>query len=366
MGIPPPDWKKAESALCGWYRKNARDLPWRQDPSPYKVWISEVFLQQTQVKTVVSRYQQWMSRFPDTESLAAASEDEVARAFEGLGYYSRAGNLHKTARVLMEKHGGALPGDMDTLRGLPGIGPYTAAAIASIAYGQDAAAADANVERVIARFADAPFPMKSRDGQKILETVLASLLPPDRAGEFNQAMMDLGALVCTPKAPACHACPLAPWCLSLARNTVAARPVRAPRPKTTAIEVAAAVIRRGEAVLVQKRPEGGRMAGLWEFPGGKLEPGETPGEAVVREIREELALTVVCGKKLISIRHAYTRFRVHLHVFECVLSPPGQTPVANAASEIRWASRGELERLAFPAADRRLVRLLEETRGSSL
>ncbi|MFP4477454.1 MAG: A/G-specific adenine glycosylase [Desulfatibacillaceae bacterium] len=345
-------------ALVAWYEKHRRELPWRRDFSPYPVWVAEVMLQQTRVDTAGPYYERWMERFPDVAALAGADEDEVLRHFAGLGYYSRARNMLECARVVMAEYGGEFPGDKRALLGLPGIGPYTAAAVLAFAFDRDVAVVDANVERIVSRLYDVNAPIKTRAFGRFAEAAAHALLVPGRGRDFNQALMDLGSLACTPKNPRCNECPLARECLALANDTTAERPVRPEKPRIEAIDVSAAVVFHRGMVLVQKRPEKGLMAGLWEFPGGKLEPGETPEQAVVREMAEELELRVACGRKITTIRHSYTRFRVTLHVFECAMEPPGQVPVPHAATEIRWVRPADLAGLAFPAADKRLVEML--------
>ncbi len=345
-------------ALCAWYLQNARDLPWRRTTDPYAIWVSEIMLQQTQVVTVIPYYQRWLERFPNLESLAKAPVDDVLKMWEGLGYYSRARNLHKAAQAVVGEHGGQIPCTYQGLLELPGIGPYTAGAISSIAYNLDYPVVDANVKRVFARILDLEKPVEKSSSISLIREAAQSLLPLGEARTFNQALMELGALVCSPKKPHCHTCPVTDFCSAQKKGTVDMRPVPVPQKKIQAIEVSAGVLVHDGRILVQKRLPKGLMAGLWEFPGGKLDPGESPEQALVREFSEELELDILCGEKITVIRHAYTQFRVSLHVFWSTMQDPEQVPVLHAAQEIRWVLPEELEELAFPAADRKLIEML--------
>jgi A/G-specific adenine glycosylase len=292
VGTPPGDESHASTAqglaseirkrLLEAYDDGKRDLPWRGDSDPYRVWVSEIMLQQTRVETVIPYYKAWMERFPDVGALAAAEEHEVLRSWQGLGYYSRARNLHTAARVVRERLGGEVPGTAYELRSLPGVGEYTAGAVASIAFGEVVPAVDGNVRRVLSRLFDLPAP-SSRD----LKVLAGGLVDPRRPGDFNQALMELGALICTPRSPACTSCPLSGTCLARARGTVALRPprkVRSPVPEREEV-VVVAVSGDGEDArfLLRRRPDSGLLAGLWEFPGRALTTGSDP-DAMAREM----------------------------------------------------------------------------------
>ena len=274
--------------LLEWYGKNARVLPWRGHPDPYAVWVSEIMLQQTRVETVIPYYHKWMERFPTISSLAAAPQQGVLNLWEGLGYYSRARNLHRSAQILVAEFGGALPQDVESLRKLPGIGRYTAAAIASLAFGQDQAALDGNIRRVLSRVFDVTEPARSTDGQRRLWELAEENLPAGRAGDYNQAVMDLGATLCMPKNPECNHCPLNDICQARVLGLQEERPVSAPKTKIPHHTVTAAVIRRKGYVMIVQRPAEGLLGGMWEFPGGKQEPGEDLTTCLKREIFEEL------------------------------------------------------------------------------
>ncbi|MDZ7758654.1 MAG: A/G-specific adenine glycosylase [Desulfovermiculus sp.] len=346
------------SKLLAWYRQNRRDLPWRRDPSPYRVWISEIMLQQTQVDRVVSYFLNWMTVFPHVRAVAEASEDKVLKAWEGLGYYTRARNIRTAAQTLCTTYGQELPSDLPSLLALPGIGPYTAAAIASLAFNQPIPVVEANVQRVMARILNISEPIKSAPVQRRVHQAVQALIPERDSRSLNQALMELGALVCQPRNPSCLLCPAAEDCRSLALDAVHKCPVLPPKVGSTALQVTAGVLVENGRILIQKRPPQGLMANLWEFPGGKVQTGEGPKQALIREFLEELELEVRVGHKITVIRHSYTRFRITLHIYWCQPARSGQEPVLHAATEARWASPGELSQYPFPAADRKLIQIL--------
>lgn len=355
--------QQVSASLLRWFETGQRNLPWRQQYHPYEIWISEIMLQQTQVKTMLSYYARWMGRFPDIPALAGAPEEELLKYWEGLGYYARARNIHKTALILVEEFDSVFPMRYDMLRGLPGIGPYTAGAIMSIAFNADCPVVDGNVARILTRLFDLRTPLGERITQQTLWNLAGRLLPKGRARSFNQALMDLGALVCTPQKPACAQCPLQEVCLGHRRDVAAQRPVRSRVKAPQALQVAVGVLVEGCRVFIQKRPPHGLMPHLWEFPGGKLHPGESPEAALVREFREELEVGVVPLQKVAMIRHSYTSFKVMLHAFSCRLEDPLQQPVLHSAVDGRWATLAELDHYPFPAASRKLIATLREPPG---
>ncbi len=339
--------------LLAWYRQNGRILPWRGHPDPYAVWVSEIMLQQTQVETVIPYFKKWMQRFPSVASLAAASEQDVLNTWEGLGYYSRSRNLHKAAKIVVAEYGGQLPAEVDSLRRLPGIGRYTAGAIASLAFGLDQPALDGNLKRVLARLFDVTEPVNSPAGEKRLGELAAENLPPGQAADYNQALMDLGALICTPRNPNCPACPVSGWCQAYRNGTQVERPVKKRRPPQPHYVVTAAVIRRDGKVLLAQRPQNGLLGGLWEFPGGKQEPGESLPDCLAREIREELGAEIEVGKAVGEFRHAYTHFRITLHAFECRLIEGEPRPVE--AQDVRWVELSGLGDFPMGKVDRQIA-----------
>ena len=340
--------------LLAWYSKNARVLPWRGLSDPYAIWVSEIMLQQTRVETVIPYFHRWMQTLPDVLSLAKAPQDAVLKLWEGLGYYSRVLSMQKAARFLLEKHAGALPPDHDALLALPGIGPYTAAAIASIAFGLDYAVVDGNVKRVLARLLNYSNPVNTPEAEAELRGIARGLLPPGSAGEFNQAMMDLGAVICTPRNPACARCPLAAICSAYQADLQSSLPVKKAKPPIPHYMVTAGILMNDHQVLIAKRPAGSLLGGLWEFPGGKVEAGETREQALARELNEELGIEASVGEEFGSYTHAYTHFRVTLHAFRIDTRDRDITPIQ--PSEIRWVSITDLENFPMGKIDRLISR----------
>jgi len=343
-------------AMLKWFRAEARDLPWRRTSDPYKVWLSEIMLQQTRVDQGLPYYLRFVEALPTVEALAAANEDAVLKLWEGLGYYTRARNLHKTARLLVEQHGGALPREAKALQLLPGIGKYTAGAIASIAFGERAPALDGNVKRVLSRLYNIEGRIDETATEQELWEMAASLVPQKAPGDFNQAMMELGARICTPKKPDCDGCPLAGACMARAAGVQEARPVRRAKRAAPHKEIVVAVIQRKDEYLLGKRPPEGLLGGLWEFPGGKVEPGESHAQALVRECREELGVGVRVGGLVACVKHAYTHFKVTLNVYRCTLTRG--TPTPRTHTELRWTRREAFGSLAFPKANHKFLDLL--------
>ena len=359
--LPPHEhFAELQTALLQWFAQNQRSLPWRVNYTPYEVWISEVMLQQTQMERGVSYFKNWMRRFPDIASLAAASEEEVLRQWEGLGYYSRARHILTAARKIMSEHGGVFPSDLADIRALPGVGPYTAGAVASIAFGEKLPCVDANVERVVARIFDVDSPVKQEPAAGIIHRWALRLVPEGLAREHNQAMMELGALVCRKK-PLCASCPLAQFCISLHLGITDQRPVPGKRATITPVKAVTGVLHCGSKVFVQKRPPAGVWGNLWEFPGGRVEADESPEQASVREFMEETGFEVRVVQRHGIIRHGYTTYRLTLHCFGLELAAPPLAdapplpPQLTAATEYRWVSAHELNALAMPAAHRKLA-----------
>ena len=342
--------------ILNWYSRQGRKLPWRGSVNPYEVWVSEIMLQQTRVEAVIPYFKRWMERFPSIADLAAASEQEVLSVWEGLGYYSRARNLHHAAVIVAEEYGGEIPREPRKLRRLPGIGQYSAGAIASMAFGQDIAALDANIRRVLARVFDVGQPADSAAGKGILWKLAEEHLPKGRAGEFNQALMDLGATICLSKKPRCLLCPLSGLCRAYQLGIQEQRPVLKPKAEIPHYTVTAAVIRREGKVLLAKRPSNGLLGGMWEFPGGKIETDETLEECLAREIREELGVNIQVGAPFGVYRHAYTHFRITLHAFFCELIEDEPKPIE--AAELAWVGSSELQLYPMGKVDRLIARKL--------
>lgn len=352
--------------LLAWYDHNRRDLPWRRTPSPYRTWVSELMLQQTRVDTVIPYFERFLRELPDVRALAAVPEQRLLKLWEGLGYYRRARHLRAAAKRIVADLGGKFPKTAAGWRDLPGVGPYTAAAIASIAFGEPVPVVDGNVLRVFTRFwalaGDIRRPAVRDDLAGRLQAVLdAGGDARKRPGDFNQAVMELGALVCLPKTPRCAACPLRPDCVACRDDRTAELPVKSARAPVPHVDIAVAVIRRGGRILVQQRHAEKMLGGLWEFPGGKLEAGETPAAAVVREVREETGLRVRAGSFLGKVDHAYSHFSVTLHVFACVPLPGSRLAAGRpgrAGEAPRWVVPAELRSLPMPRANQHILTLL--------
>jgi A/G-specific adenine glycosylase len=347
--------------LLAWYYHNRRDLPWRGETSPYRIWISEVMLQQTQVATVIPYYRRFLERFPTAAALAAAPLTEVLKAWEGLGYYARARNLHQAAREIAERYGGQLPASYAELRALPGFGDYTAGAVAAIAFGQPVAAVDGNVKRVLARLFALQEDVRRGATARQLKEIAAALVDPEAPGEWAQALMELGATVCLPQAPKCLLCPLNNLCQARLLGLERSLPVKPAKKPLPHYDVTAAVINHNGQVLIAQRPPEGLLGGLWEFPGGKQEAGETLADCLRREIKEELDLEIEVGQLMISVKHAYTHFKITLHAFCCRLLK-GQ-PRALGVADWRWATLAELDAFPFPRTDLKIIETLRNKKG---
>jgi A/G-specific adenine glycosylase len=368
------DFAALAARLIDWHAAHQRVLPWRDARAgvraAYPVWISEIMLQQTRVETVDGYFRRWMERFPTVEALAAADLQEVLKAWEGLGYYARARNLHKAARQIVAAHGGVLPADRKSLLALPGIGAYTVGAILSIAYNQPEPILDGNVKRVLARLYDIDQPINApavlrqlwEQARKIVEAA-----PAGAAGDCNEALMELGATICTPQSPRCLLCPLMAGCQAAAHGTQAARPVMPPRKQTPHYDVAAGVIWAGapyrSKLLIAQRPPDGMLGGLWEFPGGKLEASDADLPACLRrEIDEELAIKIEVGELLTVVKHAYTHFRITLHTFHA--RHVAGTPQAIGCQDWRWVALDDLASFPLPVTDQKIVAALHSAQPS--
>lgn len=302
--------RRLQTRLLSWFGRHRRDLPWRHDRDPYRIWVSEIMLQQTQVATVMPYFERFLVAFPAIEDLALARAETVLRLWEGLGYYRRAHDLHQAARQIVREHGGHFPEDPGTLERLPGIGRYTAGAVLSQAFDRRLPIVEANSRRVLCRLFGQSEDTRRGPGLRWLWQTAERLLPRRRAGDFNQALMELGALVCLPAAPRCAACPLARECVAHRRGLQEKIPApRTPPPIVTTREVAV-VVRRGARVLLAQRPRTGRWAGLWEFPHGPVEDGETGAAAAVRQLALLTDLRATAGAELLTLKHSVTRFRV--------------------------------------------------------
>ncbi len=345
--------------LLTWYQQNKRLLPWRDNPQPYLVWISEIMLQQTKVETAIPYFQRWIDRFPDIATLAEANQSEVLQVWEGLGYYARARNLHQAAKVIMERFNGQLPENPTKLRSLPGIGEYTANAIASIAFHQNYPALDSNISRVIARLIALDLPVSDKNAKQQIHEFVWVQLPNGKADQFNQALMELGALICTPRKPNCNQCPLISECQANQQNRQNQIPRRIPKKSLPHLTVTAGVIWQDRRVLIAQRPQNGLLGGLWEFPGGKLEKDESLHSCLLRELNEELNLPVNIEKKIGVYYHAYTHFKITLHAFCCYpVSRSSPLPLNHQA--LYWAELNELAHFPMGKIDRQIAHTISK------
>ncbi|MEM6502899.1 MAG: A/G-specific adenine glycosylase [Cyanobacteria bacterium P01_C01_bin.89] len=349
-----------QGKLLDWYETSGRDLPWRRLPDlndPYRIWTSEVMLQQTQVKTVLPYYNRWFEVFPMVESLAIADQQQVLKAWEGLGYYSRARNFHRAAKIVVEKHSGQFPKSLEAAQDLPGIGRTTAGGILSNAFDLPVPILDGNVKRVLSRLVALPVPpAKAMDA---LWSVSELILSGDRPRDFNQALMDLGATVCLRKRPTCLLCPWMSYCQAYRTNQTTTIPMTESKGPLPHKVIGVAVIENDQGeILIDRRLEEGLLGGLWEFPGGKVEPGESMEECVKREIKEELALDIEVGEELIVVNHAYTHFKVSLHVHLCRYL--GGEPKAIASQEVRWVTLDTIDQYPFPKANTKIIEALKK------
>lgn len=348
--------------LLSWYAEHGRSLPWRETEDPYAIWVAEVMLQQTRVETVRPYYQRWMQRFPTVSDLAVASRDEVLNLWEGLGYYRRAVYLHQAARLLHEERGGTLPRSEEALRQLPGIGPYTAAAVASIAFGADTVALDGNLRRVLARLFDVPGDVHSTETEERLRDLARGLLPSGRAGDFNQALMDLGATVCLPRNPQCPSCPLETKCLARERGVVEQRPERRQRGALPHVTRVSAILSSGDRFLIVRRPEEQLLGGMWEFPGGELEDGEGLLEGLARALEEELEIRLRDPAQIGTHRHSYTHFRVTAHVFRAGIEQ--HSPVMHEREGLEWVTAESLDEYPMGKIDREIAQTIQAESAS--
>lgn len=341
-------------SLLRWYHSNKRDLPWRNTNDPYKIWVSEVMLQQTRVDTVISYYHRFLKAFPTIYDLASANRQIVLKHWEGLGYYSRARNLHDAAKTVVSEFNGTVPNTFKEINQLKGIGPYTSAAILSIAFQKKYAVVDGNVIRVITRYLGIEDDIRKSSTKNLVKQYVDKIIPGNQPGDFNQAVMELGATICKPVAPACSACPISKNCIASNSAKTQVIPYKSPAKKIPHHHIAVGLLVDSDArLLVSRRPEHKMLGGLWEFPGGKQEKGETLGDTVNRELQEELGVTVTVYEKFKELNHAYSHFKITLHAFWCRID--SGTPKPNAATALRWVTTDEMNSLPFPTANKRVL-----------
>lgn len=365
--MPATDCNAIRQQLGAWYDARQRDLPWRRTSDPYAIWVSEVMLQQTQVKTVEPYFHRFLQRFPDVASLARADEQAVLKLWEGLGYYSRARHLRRAAQKVVAEMDGRLPSDWIRMRQLPGVGDYIAAAVLSIAFGRPCAVVDGNVKRVLARLLCLETPVDTPAGHKVYQAEADALLDSRDPGRHNQAMMELGALVCSPQAPRCDQCPLVRFCLCFGRGLTDRYPRRAGRRRVETQQWVAGAVLKADRLLLTRRPDQGLLAGLWEFPGGPVadRPDDLPA-ACVEKIRQLVGLTVASPMAVATVHHAYTHFKLRLTLFLC-RHQGGRIRRAGPSACV-WVRPDELARFPLHKAVHKalpaLIGMLDRFRGA--
>lgn len=358
MKLPSQTISAFHRDLVRWFERCRRSFPWRTNRTPYRVWISELMLQQTRAAAVSPYFQRFIKRFPSPRALARAPRRDVLKLWEGLGYYARARNAQDAAKLLVAHFRGEFPRTRDGLLSLPGIGGYTAAAIGSLALGLDLAVVDGNVARVLSRVMAYERDAASSAGKKKLQSWATGLLMPGKAGLSNESLMELGALVCAPRNPACHECPLRGVCKAFAKGNPERYPVKKKKAKVPhKIVGAGIVIGRAGRILIAQRQETSMLGGLWEFPGGTLEKGETMPECIRRELKEELGIETNVGQRLLIVHHTYSHFTIDLHVHWAWIIQG--RPRAIHCADFAWVRPQEMKQYPFSKADLQIVRCLE-------
>ena len=363
-GLRPAQRRRLARRLLAWFAEHARTLPWRRDRDPYAIWVSEVMLQQTQVATVIPYFERFLHAFPTLSALAGADEQAVLKLWEGLGYYRRARDLHRAARLLADAHAGRIPDNPDLFRSLPGVGRYTAGAVLSQAFDRRLPILEANTQRVLCRLLGLREDPRSAAAQRRLWQAAEELLPARDIGQFNQALMELGALVCTPRSPDCAACPLAAWCAARRLGLQEEIPARAEPPAPVEVHEGAVVVRRAARVLLVQRPAHDRWAGLWEFPHGPLEQGETYEGAAARLLHELTGVEADPGAELLTLKHGVTRFRITMVCFEAAYR--GGRFRAGFYPQGKWVKPDQLTSYPVSAPQRRLAQALLRPRQPQL
>lgn len=358
MQITPQKLARISQHLLTWYRKNKRDLPWRQTSDPYRILLSEFMLQQTQVDTVIPYYHRFLDRFPTVHDLANASQDDVLKAWEGLGYYSRARNLYKAAHSISTDFGGNVPDTYNELKSLPGFGPYTTAAVLSIAYERDYAVLDGNVIRVLTRLFNIRDDVTQTRTKNHLWDLAQQLLPKGDAGDYNQAVMELGATICTPRSPKCSACPVASLCAAKKAGTPEILPIKTknkPRPHHT---MSAGIVWREGKLLITKRPENGLLGGLWEFPAGTQQSEESLRDTCIRGVKDTVDIDIEILDRFRTVKHAFTHFSITLHTFQCRYKKFKARSLS--CDNFAWVPLSELNTYAFSRTSRKLIDFLQQ------
>jgi A/G-specific adenine glycosylase len=340
--------------LLAWYKKNKRDLPWRKTTDPYRIWVSEIMLQQTQVETVIPYYLHFIERFPDIHSLSESRLDDVMKAWENLGYYARVRNLHAAAKIIVEKYAGAFPDTLEQALSLPGIGSYTAGAVLSIAFRKRLPACDGNARRVISRLLAIRVPVQETAARNEIDSYTDLLVPDKNPGDFNQALMDLGASICIPGLPRCQECPLKESCRAKAVGLECSLPVlTAKKPLPLKHAIGGMILDRRKRFLIVQRSGKGLLAGLWRLPGGFRSDQESLESCVGRLVRIETGRSIVSSESITRVSHTFTHFRMKLHGYLCAFDSTKIAPPPEI--NYRWIKLLEMDHYAFGKADRALI-----------
>ena len=350
MNLTKNKYSDFASHLLAWYDGRSCNFPWRDCKDPYKIYLSEVMLQQTQASTVLPYYKKWIQKYPTIQSVANDTQEQILKQWEGLGYYGRARNFHKSCKIIVNDFGGMITNSSDEFSKLPGVGPYISAAVMSIAFQHPLPAVDSNAIRVGARMEmlDLPYPKKLN----IIYDYFKSHISIERPGDFNQAIMDLGREICTADSPKCSVCPVSKFCKALINKSVDKYPIKVKSSKKPHYNVAVGVIWNNGKILISKRRENGLLGGLWEFPGGKIEKGESARECIIREVKEELGVLVQPTSFLKQIKHAYTHFSITMDAYHCDYLQG--SPEAIGCDNWKWIAPQEISLLPFPKANHKL------------
>ena len=351
----PTSWP---NKLLEWYQLNKRDLPWRHTRDPYHIWVSEIMLQQTQVATVIDYYNRFVNQFPNITTLAQANQESVLKLWEGLGYYSRARNLHKAAQDIVTNRNNVIPATYDELQTLSGLGFYTAAAIASIAFNKPEPVVDGNVIRVFTRFWGIYTDTRQQSLKNTLFNELKPIIKTCTPSEFNQAIMEIGALICTPKKPSCQTCPINADCYANNNNKTTYLPVKSKKRPVPHYTIGVGIIQKDNLFLICKRKETQMLGGLWEFPGGKQHSNETIEETIHREINEETTVIIDTCQHLVSVKHTYSHFKITLHAYICQYKSGTASPISS--DDIKWVSLDNLNKYPFPKANQIVIQALNK------
>ncbi len=341
--------------LIDWYVKNHRKLPWRETRDPYYIWVSEVMLQQTRVDTVIPYFLNFIDKFSTVEALAKADEEEVLKAWEGLGYYSRVRNLQKGARVVMSQYGGVVPDNLYEIRKIPGIGPYTAGAILSIAYDKSVPAVDGNVMRVFSRLFCIKDDIAVGKTRNEMEKIGSVVVPEGNPSFFNQGLMELGALICTPLSPKCETCPVYEHCCAAEKGMQNELPVKTKKQAAKEVALEVALVWKKDKLLLMKRPTDGLLASLWAFPVVEKEESWEPGNSIIQELKEQYGVTVEKIAYAFDAHHVFTHLKWNMKVFDCELSAEKTIEYP----QIQWVTLEETRNYAIPTAFMKVLKKIK-------